>query len=377
MRRDAGGGVRGEGRALRVLFAGGGTGGHLFPGIEVARALVEALPGSSCVFCGAGREAERRALEGTPFRHEVLPAAALPRGPWRFPGFLAALFRSLRAAFARVREIGPDIVVGLGGYASAAPALAAALTGRPVLLLEQNAVPGKANRLLARLARAVFVPWEDAAEGLPRGARVEAVGNPVRRSVLEEIADARERLGLLPSLPTLLVMGGSQGAQGLNRAVLESVNAFAARREALQVIHLAGGEDAPALARAYEAAGVRAHVAPYLARMEIAYSASDFALARAGGTSIAELACRGIPAALVPFPAAAEDHQRRNAEAAARSGGAIVIPEAALAGEGVRRVLALLLDGPVRARMAEAIRRGARPDAAKRIVTRMLEAVHG
>ncbi|HVY61972.1 MAG TPA: UDP-N-acetylglucosamine--N-acetylmuramyl-(pentapeptide) pyrophosphoryl-undecaprenol N-acetylglucosamine transferase, partial [Planctomycetota bacterium] len=190
---------------LRVLFAGGGTGGHLFPGLEVARALVEATSGAAeCVFWGTGRPAEKRAFEGTPFAHDALPAAPW-RGVNRLPGFVWGTFGALRAARRRVKALAPDIVVGLGGYASAAPAASAALGGTPLFVLEQNAVPGRANRLLSRIARAVFVPWAAAARHFPAGARVEAAGNPVRKAVLEPVGDARAELGLSREKRTLLV----------------------------------------------------------------------------------------------------------------------------------------------------------------------------
>src|SRR5262245_4272833 len=148
---------------MKVMFAGGGTGGHLFPGIEVAREI-EKRVGAECIFCGTGRIAESRALDGTNFAREVLPAE-----PWgglkSLPRFMLRAWKAFRAAARRVREIDPDIVVGLGGYASAAPVAAAARLGKPVFLLEQNAVPGRANRLLARFADAVFVPWDEAARG--------------------------------------------------------------------------------------------------------------------------------------------------------------------------------------------------------------------
>lgn len=364
-------------RALRVVFAGGGTGGHLNPGIEVARAIQELVPGAECIFLGAGREAEVRALALTPFRHETLPAAAFSRDLRRLPRFIWGTLMALRAAFGRVRALAPDLVIGLGGYASAAPAAAAALTGRPVYLLEQNVIPGKANRLLSRIARAVFVPWAEAAAHLPSRATVDAVGNPVRKAVLEDVQGARAALGLDPAKRTLLIMGGSQGARGLNQAISEALPALALERDRVQVIHLSGKDDAEALTARYASLGITAHVAAYMERMQVAYSASDLALARAGGTSIAELACRGLPAVLVPLPSAAEDHQTWNARAAVRSGGALLVREAELSGEGMAQALALLLDDGRRLSMAESMRRAAAPDAARKIVAKLLEAVHG
>jgi UDP-N-acetylglucosamine--N-acetylmuramyl-(pentapeptide) pyrophosphoryl-undecaprenol N-acetylglucosamine transferase len=360
---------------LRVLFAGGGTGGHLFPGIEVAREIGRAVPGARFLFVGTGRPAEARALEGTGFDRETLPSAPLPRAISGLPRFVGGAARALRAGVRRVRAFAPHIVVGLGGYASAAPAAAAALLRRPLYLLEQNAVPGRANRLLARFAREVFVPWESARRRFPRRARVTATGNPVRRAVLEAVPDARARLGLDPALRALLVIGGSQGARGLNRAVEASLDAFARERARLQILHLAGDEDAPRLGAAYRERGIRAYVAAYCAEMQVAYSAADLAIARAGGSTIAELACRGLPAVLVPFPAAAEDHQTENAREVERSGGALLVSEGRLAGEGIERALALLFDDARRRDMAARMAAGGRPEAARTIARRMLQSI--
>ena len=182
------------------------------------------------------------------------------------------------------------------------------------------------------------------------------------------------RLGLDPSLATLLVVGGSQGARGVNRAVEAALPLLAAERARLQVIHLAGDDDAPQMQAAYALAGVRAHVLPFLGAMEVAYSAADLVLARAGGTTIAELTCRGLPAVLVPFPAAADDHQTANAREVERSGGALLVPESRLGGEGMALALSILFDRARREEMASRMHACGRPDAARTIARRMLDA---
>jgi len=358
-------------RPIRVLFAGGGTGGHLYPGMEVAYNL-RARTGARCVFAGTGKPVEARVLEGSGFELARLPAARAPRGLRDVPGAALATLVALRASLAWLRALDPDFVVGLGGYASAAPAAAAAIRRRPLFLLEQNAVPGRANRWLAHLASEVYVAWPEARSHLPGRTPVKVLGNPVRSSVLRNVADARARLGLAVSGATLLVVGGSQGARGLNRAIEARIGRLAAERDRLQIVHLAGEEDAPRMRVLYQAAGIRAFVAAYFSAMEIPYSAADLVLARAGGTTIAELFCRGLPAVLVPYPYAAEDHQTYNARAAERAGGAVLIPEADLADNGIERVLALAFDATQRKAISERMRRGARPEAAFAIATRML-----
>jgi len=362
----------------RLLIAGGGTGGHLYPGLEVAREVGRLRPDVECVFAGAGRPVEARVLEGTGFRAEALRAPRFPRSPLDVPAFLVGLGRGVHDGIACVRRLRPGAVLGLGGYPSAPPAVGATLLGVPLFLFEPNAVPGRANRLLARRARAVFVQFEEARARLPHPGRAVETGVPVRPQIAGAGAGARAaacaRLGLDPFRRTLLVLGGSQGAKGINRALAaRAPDLLGGRAGALQVVHLAGSEpEAAAVASAYRAASVRAFVAPYLEAMELAYAAADLALCRAGASTIAELAVRGLPAVLVPYPFAADGHQEANARAVERSGGAVCAPEAELERDGVARAIERLFDGETRGRMAAAMRARARPRAAAAIAERLL-----
>jgi UDP-N-acetylglucosamine--N-acetylmuramyl-(pentapeptide) pyrophosphoryl-undecaprenol N-acetylglucosamine transferase len=295
-----------------------------------------------------------------------MDAPHLPARTTELPGFLVRLARAVGSSLRDLRARRPDLVVGLGGYASVGPGLAALLSGRPLLLLEQNAVPGKANRLLARLGGRLAAAYPESLSGLPARARSRArvVGNPVRPELLSGRRDPG-RFGLSPDAPILLVTGGSQGAEGLNRAVAEAAPILA--RRGVQAIHLAGESGATAAREAWARAGARAYVVPFTREMGDAYATADLVLCRAGGTTVAELAALGKPAVLVPYPHHADRHQERNARALVAAGAARLVPEAELTPERVERDVADLIgDREALGRMGRAAARLGVPDAADR-----------
>jgi UDP-N-acetylglucosamine--N-acetylmuramyl-(pentapeptide) pyrophosphoryl-undecaprenol N-acetylglucosamine transferase len=364
-------------RALRVLFAGGGSAGHLRPGIDVARALLALDPRTAIRFAVTSKSLDAELLGATPFPFEVLAA---PRLTWNLLGAALAfrhLGRGIRDAMRSLSTFAPDVVVALGGYGSVAPAVAACVKSVPVALLEQNRTPGRANRLLARRARLVFAPFEESRREFLRPDRVEVHGNPVR----EDLAwpggreAARLRLQLDPRRPTLLVVGGSQGAAGLNARVADALRSSACSRGRFQSIHVAGAATSIAdLEAAYEAGGTRALVLPFSTEMPLLYAASDLVLSRAGGTTLAELTALGKPAVLVPYPHHADRHQERNAELLESRGGASVIRESELTPDVFEReVVSLLLDAGTLSRMASSSRALGRPDAARRVASRLAE----
>ena len=351
---------------LRIVLAGGGTGGHLFPGLALAAELQGR--GVEVVGIGPGRDVEERAGR----EWITVPSPRLPRTPEsivRFPGDAWSAYRE-SADILRGRR--SDAVVGLGGYGSFFPGLAAATAGIPLFLLEQNAVPGRVTRLLARAARGVYAPWDGVQGHLPKGTPVRVLGNPVREAALRWGRDeALRRWGFRSDLRTLLVMGGSQGALGLNRHVVEALRA-STERKTFQVIHLAGPKMAAALKEAYGAAGIHARVLDFLGEIGAAYAAADLVLARAGGTSIAEVTARGLPSVLVPYPYAADDHQEANARQLEGAGAAWIVPEAELDAGSWRLIVSLLGDGEQRVRMAASSyalgRRGAAGEIANEII---------
>jgi len=308
---------------------------------------------------------ESRILPGEGFSLEVLDVAGWVGRGWRKKwGVARRIPRALRDAVALLRRFQPDVVVGVGGYASGPAVLAAAWKGIPVVILEQNALPGMTNRALSYIVDRVVTAFEESRPFFGRKGRVRCLGNPVR----PEIFGARERVVGGPRA-TLLVFGGSRGARAVNRAMTAALPHLASWRDRLTVIHQTGEDDGPWVRKAYEEADVAARVSPYLHRMDEAYREADLVVSRAGATTVAELAAAARPAILIPYPHAAHQHQRWNAESLRAAGAAELLPEDQLTGERLaERVSALLSDPERLRRMGEACGRLARPRAAEEIV---------
>lgn len=355
---------------MTVVFAGGGTGGHLFPGIAVARALVARHPEASVLFAGTGRGVEAHALSREGFEFVVLRSAglvgkslpAILRGLAEMPGSFADAIRLLRRAR-------PDLVIGLGGYSAGPLVLSAALGGRPTMLMEQNAVPGLTNRLLAPVVRAAAVSFASAAARF--GTKAFVTGNPVRTAFFEAGAARATRP---PGRARILVVGGSQGAHRLNAAMLAAAPAIAAAApEGIDLTHQTGERDYELVRDGYGKRGIDARVEPFLDAMADEMAAADLIACRAGATTLAEVAAAGLPAVVVPLPMSAGDHQRRNAAVFSEAGAAETIEEAELDSLLAERLAALANDSARRRSMSAAARRLARPDAADRIVRRAEE----
>jgi UDP-N-acetylglucosamine--N-acetylmuramyl-(pentapeptide) pyrophosphoryl-undecaprenol N-acetylglucosamine transferase len=348
---------------IDVVIAGGGTGGHLYPGLALADALV--ARGVSVTFVGTAGGIEARVVPAAGYPLHLLPGRQLRGG-----GVGRAVMGLVTAAGAAVRGVGllgtlrPSLVVGVGGYASVAVVVAAALRGIPTVLLEQNAVPGAANRLLARLASRVCVGFEESGHLFP-GGRALYTGNPVRADVLRP-RPSRER-------PGLLVFGGSAGAHRVNEATLEALQGLGRLAKDLDVTHQTGVADLDTTRARYAAIGLPARVEPFIADMGSAYAGADVVVARAGAMTCAEVTAVGLPAILVPYPYAADDHQRRNAEILTRAGAAEMILDAELTGKRLAASLGALLEDPGRrATMADRARALGRPDAAQRVAEECL-----
>ena len=372
-----------------VLFAGGGTGGHLFPGVAVAEALARRVPGSRALLAITERDAVSAHGAACPLDKVRVDSPKRPRGAVGVPVFGARMARAITRSLMLLRDERVSAVVGLGGYGSVAPVLAARIAGVPSLLLEQNAVPGQATRMLSRFASLTAGSFPGLAGRGVRN-RVEMTGNPVRESVLR-LRDAREEMCLLPGVPVIAVLGGSLGAQGVSRGFLEALPVIVARLGRLsapfpdpglrpvgptfQVIHAAGSEAASAeLVRAYRKAGIRACVRPFFGDMAAVYGTADAAFCRAGGTTVAELAAVGLPAVFVPYPHHADGHQRENARALVESGAAALIEERDITPEAVAdHLVPLLRDAVQRRRWAREARRHGHPQAADRVVELLLQ----
>jgi len=342
---------------MRILLAGGGTGGHLFPAVAIAQQLLSSEPKSEALFVGTAKGLEAR----------VLPQLQLPLKTIDIAGFvgkslgaklalLPKLLRSLRQSRRILDQFQPDVVVGVGGYASGPVLLAAWRRGYPVLIHEQNAAPGLTNRLLGRLARRICLTFTESA-GFFKGETI-LTGNPVRREMIA-----------VPPLPddkpTLLVFGGSRGARAINRTVSESLQHLGAWRGRLKIIHQTGEEDLDEVRRAYADAGWDdAEVTAFIDDMAAVYARCQLVVCRAGATTIAELTACGRPAVLIPFPFAAADHQTANARALADQGAAILLPQSQLEAETFATQLGDLMNDHRRLlEMADAAKRLARPQA--------------
>ncbi len=353
---------------LKVVMSGGGTGGHLFPGLAVAQELVR-LGGAEVRFIGSGRPLEAEVLGRHGFTVETIAVAGMMGR-----GLAAKFFVMLRLPGAMLRagrilkRFGADLVIGLGGYSAGPVGLAAKRRRVPLVLLEQNVRPGKTNRWLGRYAVKIFISFAETARDLGE-AKCVLTGNPVRR----EVAAVADRPRPDDGRFRLLVFGGSQGARAINQAMGAGADALAAAGARLAVTHQTGPGQAEAVRAAYAAAGIEAEVTEFIHDMAAAYAAADLAVCRAGATTLAELCAAGVPAVLIPYPFAAAGHQEENARALARAGAAEMILQAELTGPGLaQRVLKLMDDRERLTAMARAALSLGRPDAATRIAEECL-----
>jgi UDP-N-acetylglucosamine--N-acetylmuramyl-(pentapeptide) pyrophosphoryl-undecaprenol N-acetylglucosamine transferase len=355
---------------MNAVIACGGTGGHLFPGIAVAEALQDR--GHEVMLLVSEKDIDAVALSGrTNFRVEKLPTVGLP-SPFSpaFFGFTRRFLESLSRCRSLYGKFTPHAVLGMGGFTSTAPVLAGRIRGIATFIHESNAVPGKANRWSARMVNAVMLGFKECAPFFPK-TRTEITGTPVRTDLVRlDRAAARLKLGLQEALPTLLVMGGSQGASGINQALIKTLPFL--QGVPLQVIHLSGTRDERLVADNYRRENVPACIGAFYHRMEEIYSAADVVVARAGAASLAELAAFSLPGILIPFPYATDDHQTRNAEIYAHADAAILLRQSDVSGELLARKIRELIESPQRLKqMAANCARLAPKDAAGRVANTM------
>jgi UDP-N-acetylglucosamine--N-acetylmuramyl-(pentapeptide) pyrophosphoryl-undecaprenol N-acetylglucosamine transferase len=364
------------------LFAGGGTGGHLFPGIAVAERLLEQQPQARILFVGSDRPIERQILAGTPFEHCSLPSPSLAdarRHPLRFVRQLLAGRRAARELILRER---PAAVIGCGGFASAAPVYVAGRAEVPFVLLEQNVIPGRATRWLSRLGGTVCLSFEAARRHLPRSASVTVTGNPVRQEIAELAGRIpADRAAAVGGTPMLLVLGGSQGARGVNEMLIGVAARAPQALAGWRVVHQTGAADVDRVRQAYADAGIAAEVGAFFDDLVPHYASASLVVSRAGATTLAELACAGVPAILVPYPHAMDNHQWHNAREFEQAGAAVIV-EQGDAAESVNvtagsatfdeTLTSLVQDDRRRAAMAAAMANLARPDAAAAVVKRLM-----
>ncbi len=359
------------------MIAGGATGGHLFPGIAIAESLSEQVPDSTVMFVSTGTDLERGVLPKTGFAFEIIPTEGIKgRGPGATARAVAKLVRGVGRAMLLIRRYRPDIIIGMGGYSSAPMIFGGRLMRVRIALHEQNALPGVSNRLLARFADRVFIALPPAAEQFPAD-KVILTGNPVRRDIQAAaagIGSARPDSG---GRFTVLILGGSQGAGGINRAVTAAL-AHLEDKDRYYFVHQTGAADEKTVRDAYRHHGVDARVQPFFEDMAEQYAGADFLICRAGATTVAEITSLGKVALLVPFPYAADDHQTRNAEALTAVAGAEMIQERELTGPLVADKIAWYADHPEKlADMAARARSLGHPGAGRRVVEECLALVAG
>ncbi len=357
------------------LFAGGGTGGHLFPGLSVAEVLRGRDPGVRIQFVGSERSLERALVIQHGYDHRTLPSEPLTQ-LWRKPwSFIERNWRAYGIAREWLQQDRPRAVIGLGGFASAPVVMAAYRLGIPALLLEQNAIPGRSTRWLSRWARVVCLAYPQSVAYFHRRVETHLTGNPIRAEIA---ALARvERIESQP--PTLLILGGSQGAQALNAAVIEMWKSQPQLFAGWNVVHQTGVAQCAAVQQEYHALPRAAEVAPFFYDMDQRYQAANLIISRAGATTLAELACVGVPAILVPYPSAADNHQWHNAQAFEEAGAARTCLQQATPQETARELLKQLAgvaDAPQRrAEMSEAMRSLAQPAATQQVIAALDQAV--
>jgi UDP-N-acetylglucosamine--N-acetylmuramyl-(pentapeptide) pyrophosphoryl-undecaprenol N-acetylglucosamine transferase len=359
--------------SLRVVIAGGGTGGHLYPGIAVARELQARRPGAEVSFAGTAKGIESRVVPREGFPLDLIRSGGIKGKSLADRARGAALVPlSLVDAWRIVSARRPDLVIGVGGYSSGPVVLVASLRGVPAMLLEQNAVPGLTNRLAAPFVKAAAVTFESTRSFF--GSKAFVSGNPVRPEFFATVGPQQESaIDDQTSGVRVLVFGGSQGAHAINVAMVEAA-AQLAQHPHLRVTHQTGERDVEMVRAGYRSAGIPADVEPFFYDMGRRLGQAQVVVSRAGATTLAELTAAGKAAILVPLPTATDDHQRRNAEALMHAGAAeVLLQQDLLGGVLAQRILALVRDRAKRDAMAAAARSLARPDAAKVIVDRALE----
>ena len=357
--------------AGRLLIAGGGTGGHLFPGIAIAREFMARNAQNAVLFVSTGNPFERKTLSRAGFPLETVSVAGIKgRGIWQKLKSLALMPLGIVQSGWIIKSFKPDLVLGVGSYAAGPVVLTAWMTGIPVVLHEQNILPGITNRALARFARRIYVSFENTAGRFDK-AKVRLTGNPVRREILQPAAvEDREYKGRPEQAPILniLIAGGSQGAHAINMAVVAALRLIR-KKEQFRVVHQTGAADEGHVRAAYAAQGTNAVVAAFFDDMDCRYRQADLIICRAGATTVAEITAVGKAALFIPFPFAADDHQRLNAEALAAQGAAEMIEEKHLAAADLaKRIDRFANDRTVLDRMADQARKLGRPEAARLIV---------
>jgi len=356
---------------MKMLLAGGGTGGHLFPAVAMAQRLLEVEPEAEVLFVGTERGIEARILPELDLPLKTIDIKGfVGRGGAKKAALVPLLIKSVVQSLSILGEFRPEVVVGVGGYAAGPVLLAAKIKGIPFLIHEQNAWPGLTNRLLARWAERVCLSFADSDRAFHFG-RTVLTGNPLRAGM--------ENCPPIPEEGTLLVFGGSRGARAINDAMVAALPYLEDFKGELTILHQTGSDDLERIRQGYQEAGWDPEsVVPFIQDMSGAYARAQLVVCRAGATTLAELTACGRPAIMVPYPYAAGDHQTVNAQALARRGAALLLPQSELTAEHLGRLIGdLLHDRALLLSMGGLARSLGRPGAADRILEQCRAIVGG
>lgn len=355
---------------MKIAFAGGGTAGHLMVGLSTAEEVRSRFNEAEIVFFGTDKKFEKRCVEQRGFHFQQMRARKWEKSYKGMIMFIVTTFIGIVESVIAVRRFKPDIVVGLGGYVSIAPIIAAKLHSIPTIILEQNVIPGKANRFLSKWVDEVYCHWRGSLKWLTKAKVARITGTPIRKDILgsQRIRSA-EKFGLSPSKKTIFITGGSQGALAINDVILRCLPKLEPLSNELQIIHCTGEFGYEAAKAAYKQTNINAFVCSFLDDMGAAFSLADVIICRAGATTIAEITAVGIPAILIPYPHAADNHQYWNAMELASNGGGYLLQQIDLTPEKIIELITDLLSNRERYDRMKTLNKGlGMPNAASRVV---------
>jgi len=339
---------------VKIIIAGGGTGGHLFPGIALAEEFLKRDPQNKILFIGTDRGLEKSILSGEGFPLRTLHMEGIKgKGFMKKVSALLKIPGSLLRSFRIIREFRPEIVIGVGGYVSGPAVIVAHFMGIKTFLAEQNLLPGITNRILGKFVDRSFLTFNETKKWFP-GEKVLVTGNPIRAAFFSRIVEQEEEIRKKGNLFTILVFGGSQGAHAINTAVIGAIEHLEDIRSKLRFIHQTGHNDLEEVSKAYQSYGIGAEVLPFIMDMASVFKEADLIICRAGATTVAEITASGKASIMIPFPFAVGDHQTKNAEALVKAKAAEMIPEKKLTGKGLAEAIKRFYRHPETLREMEA-----------------------
>ncbi len=363
----------------RIVISGGGTGGHVYPAIGIARALMALDSQLEIFFIGGANCLESTVVPQHGFRFLPTSVASFPRElTWRWFPTIGKILRGFTQSLGLLSKLGPSVVVGTGGYVSGPVLFAASRLGIPTVIQEQNVVPGLTNRLLARWAKEAFIAFDAVPLNLP-GGTIKVTGNPIRPEIpsCERAAATYQKLGLDANLKTVFVMGGSQGSHAINQAVVNALGGLVPYHRQLQLVHQTGAVDYKYVSQSYKCLPLNHLVEPYFDLIEEIYSITDLMVCRAGGMTVSEVTACGLPAVFIPLPAMAGNKQELNARVVADVGGAVVLSQQFMTGTLLAAEISeIIRHSTKQGRMADASRKLGKPHASEEIATSILSLIN-